>query len=47
MRNPNKKIKPLDDRPKTRSEIANMINDMMNTDEDGNPEPDSQMIYTA
>ena len=47
MLNPNKKIKPLDDRTKTRNEISNMIEDMMNTDENGNPEPESQNVHTA
>ena len=38
MLNPNRPIKPLDDRPKTSSEIADIIESMMHTDENGNPE---------
>ncbi len=38
MRNQNKKIKDIDERPKTRNEIEKMIKDMFDTDEDGNPE---------
>ncbi len=36
MQNLHKNIKPLDDRFKTREEIAAMIENMMNTDENGN-----------
>lgn len=35
MLNPNRPIKQIDDRPKSRTEIADMINSMMNTDENG------------
>lgn len=38
MRNPNKPIPVIDDRPKSRKEIEEMINRLMNTDEDGYPE---------
>ena len=38
MRNPNKPIPVIDDRPKGRKDIEEMINRMMNTDEDGYPE---------
>lgn len=40
MLNPNRPIKNIDDRPKSRDEIATMIEHMLNTDEDGNPEKD-------
>lgn len=38
MRNPNKPIKDIDERPKSRDEIAEMIADMFRNDEDGYPE---------
>lgn len=38
MRNQNKPVKPLDDRIKTKEEIAAMIENMMSTDENGEPE---------
>ncbi|MBR1763854.1 MAG: hypothetical protein IJ746_00485 [Ruminococcus sp.] len=38
MRNPNRPIADIDDRPKSREEIAEMIERMLKTDEDGNPE---------
>lgn len=38
MRNPNKPMPVIDDRPKGRKGIAEMINRMKNTDEDGYPE---------
>lgn len=38
MRNQNKPVKLLDDRIKTKEEISAMIENMMNTDENGNPE---------
>jgi hypothetical protein len=38
MRNPNKPIKIIDDQPKSKDEVAEMIKQMFNTDEDGNPE---------
>lgn len=38
MQNQNKPVKPLDDRTKTNEEIAAMIQNMMSTDENGNPE---------
>ena len=47
MLNPNKMIKPLDDRPKTRSEIAAMIESMMHTDENGDPESETDEQHTA
>lgn len=48
MRNPNKPIKAMDDRPKSRKEIENMIERMMKTDEDGYPEnPDDDKKATA
>lgn len=47
MLNPNRPIKPLDDRPKTRSEIADMIDSMMHTDENGNPESETDEQHTA
>ncbi len=47
MLNPNRPIKPLDDRPKTRSEIADMIRTMMNTDENGNAEKEEHKKNTA
>lgn len=47
MLNPNRPIKPLDDRPKTRSEIADIIGSMMHTDENGNPENETDEQHTA
>jgi hypothetical protein len=38
MRNPNKPIPVIDERPKGRKGIAEMIDRMLKTDEDGNPE---------
>lgn len=38
MRNPNKPIPVIDDRPKTMEEVKCMIDKLMSTDEDGNPE---------
>lgn len=38
MRNQNKPVKLLDDRVKTKEEISAMIENMMSTDENGNPE---------
>lgn len=38
MRNQNNPVKPLDDRVKSKQEIAAMIESMMNTDENGVPE---------
>lgn len=43
MLNQNRQIKPLDDRPKTRSEIADLIRDMMNNDEYGNNEKEKSV----
>lgn len=42
MRNPNKPIPVIDERPKGRDGIAEMIERMLNTDEDGNPENDTE-----
>ena len=38
MRNQNKPVKLLDDSIKSKEEIAAMIENMMSTDENGNPE---------
>jgi len=38
MRNTDRPVKDIDDRPKSREEIAKMIERMLKTDEDGNPE---------
>lgn len=35
MRNPNKPLPKIDDTPKTKAEIAEMIERMMSTDENG------------
>ncbi len=43
MQNLHKNIKPLDDRFKTREEIAAIIENMMNTDENGNYEKEKTM----
>lgn len=43
MQNLHKNIKSLDDRFKTREEIAAMIESMMNTDENGNYEKEKTM----
>lgn len=42
MLNPNKKIHDMDDRPKNWAEIREMIENMLETDEDGNPEVDNK-----
>lgn len=44
MHEANKKIKNIDDKPKTRSEIAKMIQDMFDTDENGDPEKGKKEI---
>ncbi len=38
MRNPNKPILEIDERPKGREGIVEMLDRMFSTDEDGNPE---------
>ncbi len=47
MLNPNRPIKTIDDRPKSKEEIAQMIEHMFSTDEDGNPEKDKDDRETA
>jgi hypothetical protein len=47
MPNPNKAVKNIDERPKSREEIAAMIERMLITDEDGNPESDKNNRETA
>ncbi len=42
MQSQRKSVKMLDDRIKTREEIAEMIKSMMNTDDDGNNEKKEQ-----
>lgn len=42
MQAQNKPVKPLDDRTKTKKEIAAMISRMMNTDKNGEPENKGQ-----
>lgn len=44
MQNLHKSVKPLDDRFKTREEIAAIIENMMNTDENGNRENEKSVI---
>lgn len=38
MRNLNKPIPKIDDRPKSIDEVKGMLDRLMSTDEDGNPE---------
>ena len=38
MREQNRKIRDLDDRPKSKEEIAKIIERMLKTDENGEPE---------
>ena len=47
MRNPNKPIKVIDERPKSRDEIAEMIAYMFRNDEDGYPENKTNDKKTA
>lgn len=47
MRNPDKPIHNIDETPKSKSEIAEMINAMMKTDENGYPEKDDKSKKTA
>lgn len=47
MRNPNKQIRDIDERPKGREGIAEMIERMLKTDEDGNPEDNISDKITA
>lgn len=44
MLNPDRKIKDMDDREKSKSEIENMIENMMKTDENGYPEKDNKKV---
>lgn len=47
MRNPNKPIRDIDERPKGRKGIAEMIDRMLKTDEDGDPEDKKNDKITA
>lgn len=47
MPNPNKRIPDMDDRPKSWAEIKEMVERMLETDEDGNPETDKSGRETA
>lgn len=47
MRNPDKPIAVIDDRPKSRDEITEMVNSMFKTDENGFPEKEKLDRKTA
>ena len=47
MRNPDKPVRNIDDTPKSKNEIAEMISRMMETDENGYPEKEDTSKKTA
>ena len=47
MRNPDNPIKAIDERPKSKEEVAEMIDKMFKNDEDGYPEHEKTDKRTA